>query len=189
MNREHVQENEGDEDLNRKNEHNLYTKNTLETKLMLDPTQIGEGITMNCIQNTLINHLEGRCISAGYVQPKSVRVISYSAGLLKNKGVEFNVVFECRTCNPVMGSIFYNCKCVDVSKAGIKAYLFDGNGNRPVSVLINRELVGTNGSNSSVEAFNRIKVGNLFHMKTIGSHFELNDEYVVIIGTLYFKNI
>ena len=167
------------EELNNKNEHNLYIKNTLEIKLLLEPIQIGDGITINCIQNTLKNHIEGRCNSAGYIQPNSIKIISHSAGLLKYNAIEFNVIFECRSCNPVIGTIYYNCKCIESSKAGIKALLFDNKGNQPVIVLINRELVN-NG-----DSLTHIKVGDLFHTKVIGSHFELNDNYVVVIGSLY----
>lgn len=164
------------------NDHNLYARTMLEMKVILLPMQIGENKTERNLQQIIISKLEGKCIQEGYVQPKSVKIIRYSAGLVKTEYIEFTVVFECKTCNPVEGSVLYDCVCTSVTKGGIHADIYDKYGNIPATVYILRDHFAEN------KAFQSIEKQTKFNMRVIGVRFELNDPCVEIVGEIWGFN-
>jgi len=161
------------------NDHNLYARIMLEMKAILLPMQIGQNKTEKNLQQIITSKIEGKCIQEGYVQPKSVKILSYSAGLVKTEYIEFNVVFECKTCNPVEGTILYNCVCTSVTKGGIHADIYDKYRNIPATVYIQRHHFAENRLFQSVEKQSK------FDMRVIGVRFELNDPCVEIIGEIW----
>ena len=161
------------------NDHNLYARTLLEMKAILLPMQIGQNKTERNLQQIITSKIEGKCIQEGYVQPKSVKIISYSAGLVKTEYIEFNVVFECKTCNPVEGTLLYNCVCTSVTKGGIHADIYDKYGNIPATVYIHRDHFAEN------RLFQSIEKQSKFDMRVIGVRFELNDPCVEIIGEIW----
>ena len=72
----------------------LYMKNLLEMKVVLSPMEIGENKTKLNLAAIISSHIEGKCMSEGYVKPKSVKITQYSCGLVKGEYIEFSVVFE-----------------------------------------------------------------------------------------------
>ena len=161
------------------NDHNLYARTLLEMKVILLPMQIGLDKTERNLQQIIISKLEGKCIQEGYVQPKSIKIIKYSAGLVKTEYIEFTVVFECRTCNPVEGSILNNCVCTSVTKGGVHADVYDKYGNIPATVYIHRDHFAEN------RLFQAIEKDSKFDMRVIGVRFELNDPCVEIVGEIW----
>jgi DNA-directed RNA polymerase subunit E'/Rpb7 len=161
------------------NDHNLYARIMLEMKAILLPMQIGQNKTEKNLQQIITSKIEGKCIQEGYVQPNSVKILSYSAGLVKTEYIEFNVVFECKTCNPVEGTILYNCVCTSVTKGGIHADIYDKYRNIPATVYIHRDHFAEN------RLFQSIEKQSKFDMRVIGVRFELNDPCVEIIGEIW----
>lgn len=161
------------------NDHNLYSRSMMEMKVILLPMEIGENKTAKNIHYKIVSQIEGKCIREGYVKPKSTKIIRYSSGLVKNEFIEFSVVFECKTCSPVEGTLLYNCVCTSVTKGGIHGDIFDKDQNVPATVYIYRDQFAEN------RTFQNIKKGDTFHMKVIGIRYELNDPCVEIIGQLY----
>lgn len=160
------------------NDLNLYARTMLEMKVILLPMQIGESKTERNLQQLIISKIEGKCIQEGYVQPKSVKILRYSAGLVKTEYIEFTVVFECNTCNPVEGTILHNCVCTSVTKGGIHADIYDKNNNIPATVYIHRDHFAEN------RLFQSIEKQTKFDMRVIGVRFELNDPCVEIVGEI-----
>jgi len=161
------------------NDHVLYSRSMLEMKVILLPNQIGENKTANNLIQKIASKIEGKCIQEGYVQPKSVKIIRFSAGLVKTEYIEFAVVFECKTCYPAEAAILYNCVCTSVTKGGIHADIFDSRGNIPATVYIHRDHF------AEKRAFQMIEKGAVFDMRVIGVRFELNDPCVEIIGEIW----
>ena len=97
---------------------------------------------------------------------------------------EFTVVFECYACYPAEGSVLVDCLVKSVTKAGIHCNVTDENGNVPVTVFIARDHF------VEKQAFNDITeehVGKTIDVKIIGTRFELNDECVEAVGSIYTK--
>jgi len=163
------------------NDHALYSRSLLEMKVVLLPFQIGENKTAKNLHNIISSKIEGKCIQEGYVQPKSVKILKYSSGLLKTEYIEFAVVFECRTCYPTEGTVLYNCVCTSITKGGIHADIFDSKENIPATVYIHRDHF------AEQRAFQIIEKKSVFDMKVIGVRFELNDPCVEIIGEIWNK--
>ena len=163
------------------NDHALYSRSLLEMKVVLLPFQIGENKTAKNLLNIISSKIEGKCIQEGYVQPKSVKILKYSSGLLKTEYIEFAVVFECRTCYPTEGTILYNFVCTSITKGGIHADIFDSKENIPATVYIHRDHF------AEQRAFQIMEKKSVFDMKVIGVRFELNDPCVEIIGEIWNK--
>ena len=72
------------------------------------------------LEQTVAKMVEGKCIVEGYVKPRSIKVITFSSGIVKGETVIFNVVFNCEVCYPVSGMLV-NCIAKEITKAGIRA--------------------------------------------------------------------
>jgi len=161
-----------------KSNRSLYSKNLMEMKVTLLPLEIGENQTSNNLKSIIKHSIEGKCIHEGYVKPNSVNIRTYSSGLIKGERIEFTVLFECYTCNPVEGTILFGCLVKSVTKAGIHCEVMDENGNVPISVFVARDHFVEN------IAFQKIKEEDKIDICVIGNRFELNDECVEVIGYL-----
>jgi hypothetical protein len=159
----------------------LYTNALLEIHILLLPTEIGSTKTKENLKKTIAHFVEGKCITEGYIKPNTVQLKNYSSGIIKGDKIEFNVVFECKVCNPVEGTWVNKCKVKSITKAGIHANAFDDNNNIPVTVFVIRDHFVDN------KYFNSIKEDDLIDVKVIGSRFELNDPCIEVIGNLMPK--
>jgi len=154
----------------------VYMKSVLDTKVCLAITEIGKNVKQN-LENRISVKITGKCISEGYIKPKSVKIVSYSSGNIQSDVVEFHVVFECMVCLPVEGMEII-CKCKTVTKAGIHAQVIDGDGNMPVTIFVARD------HHHFDDRFQTVKEGDSLKVKVIGIRFELNDDYICAIAKL-----
>ena len=159
----------------------LYMKNLLEMKITLLPMEIGENQTKTNILRTIQKNIEGRCIREGYVRPKSINIRNYSSGLVKGEHIEFTVVFECYTCNPVEGTVLSNCIIKSVTKAGIHCNVMDEFDNIPVTVFVARDHQI---ADTVFQKYTDNDIGQTINVKVVGNRFELNDECVEVLGVL-----
>jgi DNA-directed RNA polymerase subunit E'/Rpb7 len=112
--------------------------NVLEMNVVLYPNEIGQTKTRENLKSSIVKKIEGKCTEEGYIRPGSVEVKQYSAGIVKGDMVEFTVVFQCYSSNPVEGTIL-ECVVKSITKAGIHAEARDHLGNVPVTVFIARD--------------------------------------------------
>lgn len=146
------------------------------TKIIVLPiTAIGKNL-LQTLENTISKMVGGKCIVEGYVKPDSVRVITYSSGLIKGDDVKFNVVFNCEVCFPVAGMNF-NCVAKNITKAGIRAESVDEHPS-PFILFIARDHYYAS------DYFNSIEENDKIVATVIAQRFELNDSYVSIIAQL-----
>jgi DNA-directed RNA polymerase subunit E'/Rpb7 len=157
----------------------IYMKNAITRKVHLSFNVIGENLKEN-IEKTLQKEIEGRCIDEGYIRPNSIVIVSYSAGVISGNTVTFNVLFECLVCRPVEGMRF-RAVVKNVTKAGIRAEINEVKS--PVVVFIARDL------HYKSAQFSKLKEGDDINVRVIGIRYELNDEYISIIGELVEKKI
>lgn len=146
------------------------------TKIIVLPiTAIGKNL-LQTLENTISKMVGGKCIVEGYVKPDSVRIITYSSGLIKGDDVKFNVVFNCEVCFPVAGMNF-NCVAKNITKAGIRAESVDEHPS-PFILFIARDHYYAS------DYFNSIEENDKIVATVIAQRFELNDSYVSIIAQL-----
>ena len=119
--------------------------------------------------------MERKCMKEGYIKPESIRILSYSSGVVKDKFVRFQVSFECLICRPVEGQ---RIKCIakNITKAGIRAII--DSEESPLTIFIAREHHTKN------ETYNKAKENDMISAKVIGIRYQLNDDFVSILGEL-----
>ena len=153
----------------------IYMLNILTRKVSLRFNTVGSNIQEH-ISNKLIMNLEGKCSKEGYIKKNSVRVLSYSAGVVQSNNIVFDVSFECLICNPCEGQ---KIKVIveNITKAGIKAnyYKLD---ERPIIVFITRDHY----YNDSNNIFKNVKENDEIYIKVIGSRFQLNDNSISVLA-------
>ena len=153
----------------------VYSLSQITKKIALPITAMGRNLQQT-IEETIASMVEGKCTVEGFVKPHSVRVITYSSGIIKGTDVIFDVVFECDVCFPVAGMLF-NCVAKNITKAGIRAESVDEIPS-PFVLFIARDHYYDS------DYFNSIEEGEKFAAKVIAQRFELNDKYVSIIAEL-----
>lgn len=154
----------------------VYIKSVLTQKVILSITEVGKNVKRN-LEQKIVAKNEGKCIEQGFIRPNSVKIISYSAGVVNSENIDFKCVFECMICHPVEGMLI-ECFAKTITKAGIHAEVITDNDIVPITVFIARDHHSTN------KYFSEIKENMQIAVKVIGSRFELNDPYICVIGQL-----
>lgn len=154
----------------------IYSRSLITRNISLPINAIGKNIKEVLEENIAFN-FEGKCFVEGYIKTGSVKLITYSSGLVERGNyVVFEIVFECDICFPVEGMLI-NCLAKNITKAGIRAESADAIPS-PVVVFIARDHHYNNAQ------FASIQVDEKFMVRVIGQRFELNDKYVSVIGEL-----
>jgi DNA-directed RNA polymerase subunit E'/Rpb7 len=154
----------------------VYIRSILTQKIILTINEVGRNTKQN-LEKKIISKNEGKCIEEGFIRPNSVKIISYSSGLVNSEKIEFHAVFECMICHPVEGMMI-ECTSKTITKAGIHAEVITENNVIPITVFIARDHHNTN------KYFNTIKENMNILVRVIGVRFEINDEYICVIGQL-----
>lgn len=157
-------------------EYGVYVNSMLSKKVILSIVEIGKNVKYN-LEKKIKYSIEGRCISEGFIRPKTVEIVSYSSGIIKDDHVEFQVIYRCLICNPVK-DMEMDCVVNNVTKAGIHAYVKDDDDNTPVTVFVARDHHTTDQYFDSVQEKDRIRV------RIIGIRYELNDPSITAIASL-----
>ena len=154
----------------------VYLKSILERKVCLNITEIGKNVKSN-LEKKIDMLIGGKCINEGYIRPKSIRIMSYSSGVVETNVVQFQVVFECMVCLPVEGMEMF-CVCKTITKAGIHAQVIDEEKNMPITMFIARD------HHHLDNRFSEVKEGDQLKTRVIGIRYELDDDFICTIGKL-----
>jgi DNA-directed RNA polymerase subunit E'/Rpb7 len=152
---------------------NVYSYCQITKNILLPITAIGKNL-LQTLENTIAKMVGGKCIVEGYVKPGSIRVITFSSGIVKGENILFNVVFNCEVCYPVAG-MNLNCVAKNITKAGIRAESAEEQPS-PFTLFIARDQFYDN------EYFNSIEENEKFIARVIAQRFELNDKCIYIIA-------
>ena len=153
----------------------IWMLNVLTRRIYLPFESIGNNIREN-IQKKLEENLYNKCSKEGYIRNKSIKILSYSSGLVEANQVAFEVMFECDICHPVEGQII-KCQVKNITRAGIRA-TYPKEKVSPITIFIARDHHYNN------EAFLKIKENDDIIIKVIGCRYELNDKYISVIASL-----
>jgi len=154
----------------------VYIPSLLTMKVVLPITEVGKNMKEN-LEKIISKRNEGKCIAEGFIRPGSIKVIRYSSGVVNNRNIEFETVFECMICHPVEGMLI-ECDTKTITKAGIHAEVIDSTGSIPITVFIARD------HHYNDKYFGEIKENMKITVRVIGVRFELNDPYICVIGKL-----
>lgn len=157
-------------------EFGVYVRNMISMKIFMKMHEVGKNTKAN-LERKVVEKTEGKCIPEGFIRPDSVRILSYSSGVVNLENIEFQVVFECLVCNPVEG-MHVDCVVKTITKAGIHGEVVTEKGYVPLKIFVARD------HNYSNKLFGQVKEGATVKAKIIGKRFELNDPYIVAIASL-----
>lgn len=160
-----------------KDTNDIYINSLISREVEMPIINIGENL-VDTMTRILASEIEGKCTIEGYIKPNSVKIISYTSGIIVTDKIIFMVSLECKICCPVEGMVI-NCIAKNITKAGIRAEINDIN--NPVLIFVARD------HNFMSSYFNSIEENNNINVKVIGQRFELNDKYISIIGELVEK--
>ena len=154
----------------------LFTKGVLSRTVEIDNTMIDGKNTKDLLVNHIKQKIEQRCIKDGYIKKDSVQLVSYSAPMVQADKLSFMVVFECLICDPSEGDVI-SCTAINITKAGIRCEVMVET-EKPVVVFIARDHNFTN------KRFTETKENDVIQVRIIGVRYELNDEYISVIGEI-----
>ena len=158
----------------------LWMKNMLTRRIVLPFYSIGSNIREN-IQKKLEKNLYNKCSKEGYIKSDSIKILSYSSGLVEADNVVFEVMFECDICHPVEGQII-KCEVKNITRAGIRA-VYTKEKVSPITVFVARDHHYNN------EAFLKVKENQEITIRVIGIRYELHDETMSVLGELKTSKI
>ncbi len=155
-------------------EHSIYIEHILTRKVSVPIIHVNQNIQHNLI-HVISKQIEGKCIQQGFIKPKSIKLHTYSSGVIHGSNVLFDVVFTCLVANPVEGQEL-NCVVEHITKAGLKCRL-DTEETSPFVIFVARDHHYNN------DNINK-SVGDQIKVRVIGQRFELNDPFISIIAAL-----
>lgn len=154
----------------------IYIKSVLTTKLSLHITEVGKNTKKN-LEDTLKKQISNKCIIEGYVEPNSIKILTYSSGAVNSENIDFHIVYDCSIANPVEGMLI-ECIVKTITKAGIHAQVIDKDGNIPITIFVSRD-------HHNIDSyFQSIKESNPITVKVIGARYELYDPFICVIAEL-----
>ena len=158
----------------KKKDLDIYSPAILTDDIYIPIINVGSNIKETLLK-IIAHKIEGKCISEGFVKLESIKILSYSNGIVTGSNIQFQVVFECNICCPVEG-MHINCIAKNITKAGIRAELDEVH--NPIVIFIARDHNYMSKSFSSIQENQPIKI------RVIGQRYELNDAYISVIGEL-----
>lgn len=155
----------------------IYSDALLTRVIEIPMNAVGSGIKEK-LEKKLRSMIEGKCISEGFVKPRSIKVLTYSSGkIYDGNKIHFETTFEVKICLPVEGMLM-ECVAKNITKAGIRSEVVSDESESPVVIFVARD------HHYSSDYFSSIKENDPIKIRVIGQRFELNDKYISIIAEL-----
>ncbi len=170
---EELKEKEEKEEKEELNVDVLYTEAIIQEKIKIQFNKLSNNMT-RYFETYAEKKIECKCRNEGYVRMGSSSVLSYSTGLLLSDSIVYNVVYSVDVCYPYE-NMEIKCKIKNITKIGIRAVISEHN--NPIVLFISRE-------HNPDKDFDQYKENQIIKVKVLGHRFELNDEYISVIGEL-----
>lgn len=152
----------------------IYMPSMITRKILIPMEKIGKNIKP-LLEKMISSQVEGKCIVEGYIKPSSVKIVTYSNGIIQGSDILFEVVFECLICSPVEG-MHIEAIAKNITKAGIRAEYQETP--TPVIIFVARD------HHYKSSYFSEVKEGDSIKVRVIGQRYELNDKYISVIAEL-----
>jgi hypothetical protein len=151
----------------------LYVTSLIHHKIKVPFNKIGNNMDVY-FKKYAERELEGKCRKEGYIRPSSSSIVNYSTGLLKGDSVIYDVIYSVDACFPYE-NMELMCKIKNITKIGIRGVISDNY--NPIVLFISRE----HNANKNFEDYEE---GQTIKIRVIGHRFELNDEFISVIGEI-----
>ena len=151
----------------------LYSQAIIQEKIKIPFIKMSNNMT-RFFENYAEKKIERKCRNEGYVRMGSSSVLTYSTGLLTSDSIIYNVAYSVDVCFPYE-NMEIECKIKNITKIGIRAIISEQN--NPIVMFISRE-------HNPDKDFDQYKENQIINVKVLGHRFELNDEYISVIGEL-----
>lgn len=152
----------------------IYIPCTLTRKVTIPIHMIKHNLE-HTLHETILKEISGKCMPEGFVNPGTIRLLTYTCGTVHGNMVVFTCLFTCSVANPVEGQLL-KCVIENVTKAGLKCRL-DASFS-PCVIFVARD------HHYMDEEFNKKKIHQKITVKVIGQRFELNDKFISVIGSV-----
>lgn len=165
----------------------LYSRQLIERQIVLSFNDVDEYIEEQ-FKNYAKKHFMNRCLKEGYISGDYIKIISYSAGKIKNSTIVFDVLYEFDIFYPYEGKTLY-AKVQNITKIGIKAVIYDDEKKNPIIVFANRIhnnhiVMGDDTAITTNGGKNIYSEGDIINVKVLGSRFEINDPCIFTLGEI-----
>jgi DNA-directed RNA polymerase subunit E'/Rpb7 len=157
-----------------KKELGIFMTNMITKRVSLPMSYVGNNIKP-MLEKIISSQIEGKCIVEGYIKPGTIKILTYSNGMIQSDIIIFEVVFECLVCSPVEGMLI-DVIAKNITKAGIRAE-YDSQPS-PIEVFVARD------HHYKSSYFANVKENDKIRIRVIGQRYELNDKYISIIAEL-----
>ena len=158
---------------------NLFVSVKGNTSVRLEPKDLNSKMD-DTILRRLKNEMEGKCIKDGFVREKSIKILKRSFGTAQtsafNGCITVNVEYSMDICNPLQGAQM-EVQAMNINKMGILAGI-PYEQSSPLNVMLAKQHHIDN------EAFEAVKLDDIFKVRVIGSRFEYGDTQISIIAVL-----
>ena len=154
-------------------EQNIYIDSIIKERIVVPFNKLSNNMT-RYFESYARKRIEGKCRNEGYIKLDTANVISYSTGLLSKDNVMYDVLFAVKACFPYE-NMELSCIVKNITKIGIRAIISETY--NPIILFISRE-------HNPDKDFDVYKEDDVIKVKVIGQRFELNDEYISVIGEL-----
>ena len=154
----------------------IYMKTVMKKKISIPFNSLGSNLE-DILKQKIIKEIEGKCIEEGFIKSGSVSLINHSSAIVDGINCIFEIMFNALVCRPVDGMKF-KCIVKNITKAGIRAEINENK--TPMVIFVARD------HNINNKIFNEIKMDQKIKVRIIGTRFELNDEYISVIGELKY---
>jgi DNA-directed RNA polymerase subunit E'/Rpb7 len=152
---------------------NIYMSSIINEKITVPFNKLAKSMT-RYFEGYAEKRIEGKCRNEGYVKKHSSSVLSYSTGLLNSDKVIYDVIYSVDVCYPYE-NMEIECKIKNITKIGIRATISELN--NPIILFVSRE-------HNPDKDFESYSENQIIKVKVLGNRFELNDEYISVIGEL-----
>jgi DNA-directed RNA polymerase subunit E'/Rpb7 len=157
-----------------KKELGIFMTTMITKRVSLPMSYVGNNIKP-MLEKIISSQIEGKCIVEGYIKPGTIKILTYSNGMIQSDIIIFEVVFECLVCSPVEGMLI-DVIAKNITKAGIRAE-YDSQPS-PIEVFVARD------HHYKSSYFANVKENDKIRIRVIGQRYELNDKYISIIAEL-----
>jgi DNA-directed RNA polymerase subunit E'/Rpb7 len=158
------------------NNSQLYHDIIITKKINIPFSKLGKNIEDFFIHYAK-KYIEGRCQKEGYIKKNSLNIVSYSAGVLNDINVEFDVIFQGLACYPCE-NMEIDCIITNITNIGIKAII--SKDENPLIIFLSKE-------HNNISDYSKFDINQKIRIRILGIRFELNDLYICAISEFVNK--
>jgi DNA-directed RNA polymerase subunit E'/Rpb7 len=134
------------------------------------------------IKDILVSKYEGVCSKFGYINKKSIEIITVHLGIVELQTfhgyVRFNVKFKALVCNPAVGSVV-KCRVQNLNSFGILSHVVTTDTNENImNIIVPKQSL----SIVNNESVNNIASGDDIFVEIVGKKYQLNSTTISGIG-------